>query len=106
AVYVKEVNPLKANLLLINKADYLTPSQRLKWAEYYKSRNIQVAFWSALADNERLSKEQEKSREDFTQEADSTEEKKEKIDESEEDKDESEDEKDPSEQLSNLSIES
>ncbi|EDO40984.1 predicted protein [Nematostella vectensis] len=96
AVYVKEVNPLKANLLLINKADYLTPSQRLKWAEYYKSRNIQVAFWSALAENERLSEEQ----------TDSTEEKKEKIDESEEDKDESEDEKDPSEQLSNLSIES
>ena len=29
AEYVKEVSPLKENVLLINKADYLTPRQRL-----------------------------------------------------------------------------
>ena len=34
--YVKEVNPLKQNLILLNKADYLTEKQRLDWAKYLK----------------------------------------------------------------------
>ncbi len=34
--YVKEVNPLKQNLILLNKADYLTEQQRLDWAKYLK----------------------------------------------------------------------
>lgn len=45
--YVKEVGPDKLNLILINKADFLTQSQRHAWAEYFSSLNVKVAFFSA-----------------------------------------------------------
>jgi len=48
--YVKEVSPLKNNLVLINKADYLTEEQRIKWAEYLTNNNINFAFFSAIAE--------------------------------------------------------
>ncbi|KAL5490975.1 hypothetical protein EMCRGX_G016186 [Ephydatia muelleri] len=50
--YVKEVNPQKVNLLLVNKADMLTTEQRSKWADYFKSRDITAVFWSALEESD------------------------------------------------------
>ncbi|KAJ3768827.1 P-loop containing nucleoside triphosphate hydrolase protein [Lentinula raphanica] len=38
---------LRRTLLLINKADLLTPQQRTQWADYFDSQNIQYAFFSA-----------------------------------------------------------
>ncbi|KAG7166198.1 large subunit GTPase 1 homolog [Homarus americanus] len=46
--YVKEVNPDKDNLLLINKSDFLTESQREAWAEYFRQKDIKAVFFSAL----------------------------------------------------------
>lgn len=45
--YVKEINSKKINLILINKADFLTNCQRQLWAEYFTSINVRVAFFSA-----------------------------------------------------------
>jgi large subunit GTPase 1 len=45
--YVKDVDPKKANLLLINKADMMTYSQRKAWANYLKGANIAYKFFSA-----------------------------------------------------------
>jgi large subunit GTPase 1 len=45
--YVKEVNPQKINLLLINKADMLTVSQRVAWGTYFKNLGIEYTFFSA-----------------------------------------------------------
>lgn len=45
--YVKEVNPDKMNMILINKADFLTAEQRQIWADYFTKINLQVAFFSA-----------------------------------------------------------
>jgi large subunit GTPase 1 len=45
--YVKEVSPDKLNLILINKADFLTQLQRRAWAEYFSSLNVKAAFFSA-----------------------------------------------------------
>ncbi|KAJ1329702.1 large subunit GTPase 1 [Microdochium nivale] len=45
--YVKEVNPKKENLLLVNKADMMTAKQRKAWAQYFKSQNIAYRFFSA-----------------------------------------------------------
>ncbi|KAH7033477.1 uncharacterized protein B0I36DRAFT_266670 [Microdochium trichocladiopsis] len=45
--YVKEVNPKKENLLLVNKADMMTTKQRRAWAQYFKSNNIAYRFFSA-----------------------------------------------------------
>ncbi|TPX37708.1 hypothetical protein SmJEL517_g00537 [Synchytrium microbalum] len=45
--YVKEGDPRRINLLLVNKADMLTESQRLQWADYFQSHNIRHAFFSA-----------------------------------------------------------
>ncbi|KAG0335959.1 hypothetical protein BG004_008250 [Podila humilis] len=56
--YVKEVDPRKANLLLINKADYLTVKQRKRWADYFDSQNIRYTFFSAALAKERQEKEQ------------------------------------------------
>lgn len=47
--YVKELdNGRKKNLLLINKSDLLTEQQRESWANYFKTKNIKFAFFSAF----------------------------------------------------------
>ena len=45
--YVKELSPDKLNLILINKADFLTEKQRQAWAEYFTSINVKAVFFSA-----------------------------------------------------------
>lgn len=55
--YVKELNPLKRNLLLVNKADLLTYQQRLAWALYFKENGIKYTFFSAAKANEILEKQ-------------------------------------------------
>lgn len=59
--YVKEVDASKENVILINKADLLTAEQRSAWASYFEKEDVQVIFWSALAETTQLngdSKEQ------------------------------------------------
>ena len=38
------------SFLIINKSDFLPESVREKWAEYFKSKNINFVFFSALAE--------------------------------------------------------
>lgn len=45
--YTKEVNEQKRSLLLINKADFLSPLQRLAWAKFFSARNQKFVFFSA-----------------------------------------------------------
>lgn len=45
--YVKEVDPRKNNLLLVNKADMMTLSQREAWADYFEKVGINYKFFSA-----------------------------------------------------------
>lgn len=45
--YVKSVDPSKENLLLINKADMMTPRQRRAWARYLRQAGIAYKFFSA-----------------------------------------------------------
>ena len=45
--YVKEVDPEKNNLLLINKADMMTVAQRKTWAEHLKTAGIEFRWFSA-----------------------------------------------------------
>lgn len=45
--YVKDVDPKKENLLLINKADMMTYKQRKAWASYLKGAKIAYRFFSA-----------------------------------------------------------
>ncbi|KAJ5562856.1 hypothetical protein N7535_002699 [Penicillium sp. DV-2018c] len=45
--YVKEIDPRKKNLLLVNKADMLTLKQREAWARYFEKNNINFRFFSA-----------------------------------------------------------
>lgn len=51
--YVKEIDPKKQNLLLVNKADMLTPKQREMWADYFEKNNISYRFFSAHLAKER-----------------------------------------------------
>ena len=45
--YVKEVDPKKNNLLLVNKADMMTLAQRQAWADYFQKAGINFRFFSA-----------------------------------------------------------
>ncbi|XP_021857865.2 GTPase LSG1-2 isoform X2 [Spinacia oleracea] len=47
--YVREVDEHKRTMLLINKADLLPYSIRLKWAKYFHDHGILFVFWSAKA---------------------------------------------------------
>lgn len=49
--YVKEVDGNKENVLLINKADFLTEEQRRAWTKYFTEENLRVIFYSAIATN-------------------------------------------------------
>ena len=45
--YVTEVSSEKRNMLLINKSDFLTETQRNHWKEYFDTLNIDCCFYSA-----------------------------------------------------------
>ncbi len=45
--YVKDVDPKKQNLLLVNKADMMSTKQRKAWAKYFKENKIAYRFFSA-----------------------------------------------------------
>ena len=45
--YVKEVDPKKNNLLLVNKADMMTLEQRQAWAKYFQEAGVSFKFFSA-----------------------------------------------------------
>jgi large subunit GTPase 1 len=61
--YVKDVDPRKENLLLVNKADMLTLEQRQAWADYFEEARISYKFFSAS-----LAKELNELREDDSEE--------------------------------------
>ncbi|KYQ46547.1 Large subunit GTPase 1 like protein [Trachymyrmex zeteki] len=57
--YVKEINPNKLNMILLNKADFLTDEQREAWAKYFTDLNVRVAFFSATLAAEKQSIQEE-----------------------------------------------
>eukprot|EP00743_Colponemidia_sp_Colp-15_P005976 GILK01006423.1.p1 GENE.GILK01006423.1~~GILK01006423.1.p1 ORF type:complete len:688 (+),score=164.79 GILK01006423.1:104-2167(+) len=57
--YVHEVDSNKKNVLVINKADYLTRQIRQEWAEYFKSQGINHIFFSAILEQKRIEEESE-----------------------------------------------
>ncbi|KAI9677488.1 MAG: hypothetical protein M1817_006442 [Caeruleum heppii] len=55
--YVKEVDPRKNNLLLVNKADMMSLEQREAWADYFERSGISYKFFSASLAKERVEAE-------------------------------------------------
>lgn len=53
-LYVQEVDKGKQNILLLNKADFLTLEQRKVWAKYFDEQGLTAIFWSATAELERM----------------------------------------------------
>ena len=69
-MYVKEVDPRKNNLLLVNKADMMTQAQRESWADYFEEVGINYTFFSAyLAKESNELRDMEDEREDGTEDA-------------------------------------
>lgn len=52
-VYVKETDERKTNVLLLNKADFLTEHERQCWCDYFNEVGIHIAFFSALEEMNR-----------------------------------------------------
>lgn len=59
--YVKDVDPRKENLLLINKADMMTYKQRKAWANYLKGAKVAYRFFSAQLAKEKNEAQEEDS---------------------------------------------
>ena len=59
--YVKDVDPKKENLLLINKADMMTPTQRKAWAKHLREAGISYKFFSAQLAKELIEAREEAS---------------------------------------------
>nr|CAB3263557.1 large subunit GTPase 1 homolog [Phallusia mammillata] len=57
--YVKEVDPQKQNLILVNKADLLSSQQREAWKNYFQQLNVAAVFWSAVLESEKLEDNEE-----------------------------------------------
>lgn len=64
ADYVKEVAEWKANVLLLNKADYLTREQRETWAQYFQDSDLKAIFFSAVEAQEDKERKGGKAEED------------------------------------------
>jgi len=47
----------KPMLILVNKSDYLTPSQRKVWSAYFKERGYNHLFFSAYEEQKKIDKE-------------------------------------------------
>jgi large subunit GTPase 1 len=47
--YASELVPPRPCMLLVNKADLLSPAQREEWAAYFQRKGIEAIFWSATA---------------------------------------------------------
>lgn len=64
--YVKEIDSKKINLILINKADFLTDRQRQSWVEYFNSIDMRIAFFSAklAAEDEKIVEESDEDVDD------------------------------------------
>lgn len=62
--YVKEVSPHKMNMILVNKADFLTEQQRRIWLDHFAAEkdDIMVVFFSAVLAQEEIKLEQEQER--------------------------------------------
>ena len=50
----ERMNKKKTTLLVVNKADYLTPALREQWAEYFDKEGIEFVFFSALEEQEAM----------------------------------------------------
>lgn len=81
--YVREVDPTKQNMILLNKSDFLTEEQRKSWWNYFKEKGLKAAFFSATAATEELNpinevdeEEEEKEKSDSEQESSEEEDKK------------------------------
>lgn len=61
--YAKEVDKNKTNLLLLNKSDLLTVTQRKYWAKYFDSKAITVAFYCAKQSEETIEEGNEEDNE-------------------------------------------
>ncbi|OQS04335.1 large subunit GTPase 1 [Thraustotheca clavata] len=88
--YVKEVDAAKDVMLIVNKSDYLTPEQRVMWADYFKANKIDFVFFSAKEAQEKLDAEYKASRDIIVSDEEDNEE---DDEEDEEDEDEENDAK-------------
>ncbi len=77
--YVKDVDPKKENLLLINKADMMSDKQRHAWADHLRGAGIAFRFFSAHLAKE-MNEARDREAEEESEEEDSEEESEEEED--------------------------
>eukprot|EP01101_Sappina_pedata_P001499 TRINITY_DN11581_c0_g1_i1.p1 TRINITY_DN11581_c0_g1~~TRINITY_DN11581_c0_g1_i1.p1 ORF type:complete len:571 (+),score=295.70 TRINITY_DN11581_c0_g1_i1:121-1713(+) len=84
----------KKNMLLVNKADLLTETQRQQWADFFNKASIPFMFWSAATiSKEDSEEEQEEDEEEGEEQEEGSEDEEEQESEAQEEKKEEEQEK-------------
>jgi large subunit GTPase 1 len=73
--YVKELDPLKENFILINKSDLLSENIRKCWNDYLNAKGINHIFFSAKKeqekiDTDKIEEEEKEEEEEFTENTD------------------------------------
>lgn len=91
--YVKEVDATKMNMILLNKADFLTPEQRQIWSDYFTQIGMRIVFFSAKLSAEETLREQRLNEEDEDQDVDGLEEENDSKSDGDEDSDTASEEK-------------
>ena len=59
SIYVKEVDNRKESVLLLNKADLLTPEQRKTWSKHFLESDTKALFFSATLDDPEVENSQD-----------------------------------------------
>ena len=65
--YIKEVDPNKQSVLIVNKADLMNNDIRKNWADYFKTNNIKFIFFSAMSELEKIEKGNNENSEEINQ---------------------------------------
>jgi large subunit GTPase 1 len=75
--YIKEMPGNKEFILIVNKADFLTPELLAHWNEYFKEKKINHVFVSALLEQEKLDTHIEEESDEYDSQEEREEEEKE-----------------------------
>jgi large subunit GTPase 1 len=62
--FVKEIDPAKKTMLLLNKADLLSTELRDAWSQYFDDNGIEYLWWSAKAATEQVELAEKKEKQD------------------------------------------
>lgn len=63
--YIKDVDPNKESILIINKADLMSKNIRKNWSDYFRINNIKYVFFSAISELEKIENDNSENKDEI-----------------------------------------